>query len=226
MAEPLARVRRSVWRTWYRVKWRFWQRPQADQVRVRTVRGVTVTVQPGLLDPAWFFSSDVLVDALVADLEPGDRVLDLGTGTGIGALAAARAGAAMVIATDTDPRAVASARLNAAGEPRIDVRAGDLFQPVAGERFDLIAFNPPWLSRGGDEVHREALRLDPDLPGRFAAGLDDHLAPGGRAIMVLSTTGDADAWLAPLRAAGHHVLPLLVRDRGSEVLTAWRVTPG
>jgi hypothetical protein len=42
-------------------------------------------------------------------------------------------------------------------------------------------------------------------------------------LLVLSTTADADAWLAPLHAVGLAIEPLVVRDRGSEVLTAWRI---
>ena len=225
MGDLQARARHRAWRGWYRAKWLFWQRRDADRVRVRRIRGLRVTVQPGLLDPAWFFSSDVLVDGLAQAIRPGDRVLDLGTGTGIGALAAVRAGASSVVATDADPVAVACARENVAREVRIAVRAGDLFEPVVGERFDLVAFNPPWLDAGGDTVHATALRLDPALPTRFATELRAHLVPTGRALLVLSTTGDAQAWLGPLRAAGHGLLPALVRDRGSEVLTAWLVTP-
>jgi release factor glutamine methyltransferase len=224
MADGPRGARAVAWRTWYRVKWRLWQRRQVDRVRIRTLRGLRVTVQPGVLDPAWFFSSEVLVDALALEVRPGDRVLDLGTGTGIGALAAARAGASAVVATDLDSLAVACARENVAEDARIEVRAGDGFDPVAGERFDVVAFNPPWLSVSDDQ-HAAALRVDAALPARFASGLADHLAPAGRAILVLSTTADTDAWLAPLRAAGFATHPIVVRDRGSEVLTAWRLTP-
>lgn len=224
MPEAVRRVRARAWRGWYRLRWLTWQRWQADRVRVREVRGLRVTVQPGLLDPAWFFSSEVLVDALGCAVRAGDRVLDLGTGTGIGALAAARAGAGAVVATDVDPVAVGCARENTAADRRIEVRAGDLYAPVAGERFDLVAFNPPWLARA-DDRHATALRVEADLPARFAAALPDHLAPAGRALLVLSTTADAETWLAPLRAAGFVAEPLVVRDRGSEVLTAWRLEP-
>ena len=222
MARPPRGPRASVWRAWYRLRWRLWQRREADRMRVRTVRGLRVTVQPGVLDPAWFFSSEVLVDALAHEVRAGDRVLDLGTGTGIGALAAVRAAAARVVATDADPVAVACARENVALADQVEVRHGDLFAPIAGERFDVVAFNPPWLTTS-DDRHAAALRLDTGLPARFAAQLGDHLASSGRAILVLSTTADTDGWLAPLRAEGFVASVLLTRDRGSEILTAWRV---
>ncbi len=53
-----------------------------------------------------------------------------------------------VVAVDINPAAVRCAQINALLnqlEQRIEVRRGDLFAPVAGERFDLVLFNPPFL---------------------------------------------------------------------------------
>jgi len=70
------------------------------------------------MDPGMAFgtglhpTTQLCVEALEALIQPGMRVLDLGTGTGILALAAARLGAAEVLAIDNDPNAVAVTRLN------------------------------------------------------------------------------------------------------------------
>ncbi|MEJ6489270.1 methyltransferase [Leucobacter sp. USCH14] len=81
---------------------------------------------------------------------PGASVgaaLDLGTGCGIVAMHLTRF-ASRVIATDISERALEIARANArlnGVDDRIEFRAGDLFEPVRSERFDLILSNPPFV---------------------------------------------------------------------------------
>jgi hypothetical protein len=72
------------------------------------------------------------------------RALDVGTGCGVLALVAARH-SDRVIATDTNQRALNFAAFNAElnGVTNVEFRQGSLFEPVAGERFDLIVCNPP-----------------------------------------------------------------------------------
>ena len=72
--------------------------------------------------------------------------LDVGTGNGIQALLVARH-AARVVATDVNERALAFAEFNAAlnGVANVEFRAGSFFEPVAGERFDLVVCNPPYV---------------------------------------------------------------------------------
>ena len=75
------------------------------------------------------------------------RGLDLGCGAGTGALSLA-AQVDRVIGTDINPRAVALSRINAAlnGIGNVEFREGDMFAPVAGENFDLIISQPPFVS--------------------------------------------------------------------------------
>jgi hypothetical protein len=75
-----------------------------------------------------------------------ERALDLGTGCGIQALLVARRAGA-VVATDISMRALAFAELNARinGVSNIEFRHGSMFEPVAGEAFDLIVSNPPFV---------------------------------------------------------------------------------
>jgi len=116
--------------------------------------------------------------------EPVGRSLDLGTGCGVQALHLARHSAS-VVATDVNRRALRLARfnlgLNDVTTP-VDVREGSFFEPVAGERFDLIATNPPFvISPATDErlVYR-----DSGLPGDrvvedIVRRAPDHLTDGG-----------------------------------------------
>ncbi len=73
------------------------------------------------------------------------RALDLGTGCGVQSLHLA-GHSDHVVATDVNPRALAMARFNAAlNGIDLDVRDGSLWEPVAGERFDLVTTNPPFV---------------------------------------------------------------------------------
>ena len=116
--------------------------------------------------------------------EPVARALDLGTGCGVQALHLANH-AGQVVATDVNKRALWMTRFNIALNDvaeTVDVREGSFFEPVAGEQFDLIATNPPFVispATGERLVYR-----DSGLPGdrvvedivRAAPGL---LAEGG-----------------------------------------------
>ena len=114
---------------------------------------------------------------------PVDRSLDLGTGCGVQALHLAEH-SREVVATDVNPRALRLTRLNAALNEvgSIEVREGSLFEPVAGERFDLIATNPPFVISppGGDRLTYR----DSGLPGdqvveRIVRSAPAHLTDGG-----------------------------------------------
>jgi ribosomal protein L3 glutamine methyltransferase len=105
-----------------------------------------------------------------ADPDQVDRVLDLCTGSGaLAVLAAMRFPNAAVDAVDTSADALAVAARNVAdhrlGE-RITLLHGDLFGPVASERYDLIITNPPYVDAAGMAAlppecrHEPALALD------------------------------------------------------------------
>jgi release factor glutamine methyltransferase len=94
---------------------------------------------------------------------PGLRIADLGTGSGAIALALAHERPqAQVVAVDVSEDALAVARANAHALQvnNIEFRCGDWLQPLAGERFDLIASNPPYIAFG--DPHLDALRYEPE----------------------------------------------------------------
>jgi len=118
---------------------------------------------------------------------PVGRALDLGTGSGIQALHASTH-AQHVTATDISPRALEFARFNAelAGT-QLDLRHGSLLEPVAGEEFDLIVSNPPFVITppGAPSFeYRDGGMPGDTLLGSLVRSLGEHLAPGGVAQLL------------------------------------------
>jgi len=122
-------------------------------------------------------------------------IADLGTGSGAIALALASARAdARIVATDLSADALDQARHNARrlGLERVEFRQGHWLEPLAGERFDLIASNPPYIAEG--DPHLAALRYEPrraltagadglDALRRIAADASAHLKPAAMLLL-------------------------------------------
>lgn len=128
-------------------------------------------------------------------LVQGKRVLEIGTGSGLISLYCLRAGASSVVATDVNPAAVANAQYNVAGlqlpGERFEARQVPLDDSGAfsvvreGERFDLIISNPPWEDAAPAAIDEYALYDDNfALLDSLLAGLPEHLAPDGRALLA------------------------------------------
>ena len=122
------------------------------------------------------FIGDLLVAGALPIAEPKKvrRVLDLCTGSGcLAVLAALAFPAAKVDAVDLSPGALALARRNVATHrlgDRTTLHRGDLFAPLAGQRYDLIISNPPYVdARGMDRLPPE-YRHEPRMA--LAAGRD------------------------------------------------------
>jgi methylase of polypeptide subunit release factors len=122
--------------------------------------------------------------------DAASTVLDLGTGCGIQALHARRF-ARRVGATDISERALGFARLNAElnGIDGIEFRLGSLYEPVAGERFDRIVSNPPFvITPRSPEVpayeYRDGGLVGDALVASVVAGAAEHLTPGGTAQLL------------------------------------------
>ncbi|HEY5938303.1 MAG TPA: peptide chain release factor N(5)-glutamine methyltransferase [Kofleriaceae bacterium] len=173
--------------------------------------------------------------ALRADRAAPCRVLDLCTGSGAIAISIAKElPGASVIATDVSPEAAAIARRNAERNgmaDRVEIRVGDLFAPLAGERFDLIVSNPPYIASAtiaslSPEVRREPrLALDGGADGlafydRICRLAPEYLLPGG-ALVLEHGFDQAEAVRARMITAGFTDVTL-VHDLGKNP----RVTHG
>jgi release factor glutamine methyltransferase len=140
-----------------------------------------------------------------ADWVRGANTLEIGSGSGVVLSALGALDAASLCGTDIESAAVAAAAvlLHQQGYAGIsELHHGDLWSPVAGRRFDLIVANLPHFPMAPTELPGRLPSwsyggLDGrQLLDRFLAGLDAHLAPGGRAII----THNAFVGLDPSRA--------------------------
>ncbi|HTO89924.1 MAG TPA: methyltransferase domain-containing protein [Candidatus Sulfotelmatobacter sp.] len=141
-------------------------------------------------------------------------VFEVACGPGGVALLAARRGARRVLGTDLSERAIAIARFNARlNRLEAEFRVGDLTAPAAGERFDLVVAQPPYLfhppdtpeilfMHGGERGDTLTLRLIRELPA--------VIAPGGEALVLSDVSLLAGEELESYVAARLGQVPLRV----------------
>jgi methylase of polypeptide subunit release factors len=140
--------------------------------------------------------------AKLAVRTPVTRALDLGTGCGIQALLAA-GHADRVVATDVNPRALAFAEFNLRlnGVENVELRLGSAFEPVDGERFDLVVANPPYvISPDSTYGYRDSELPADELCRAIVGDAAAHLQEGGFAHVLVSWAHAAEGdWAEPLR---------------------------
>jgi len=196
-----------------------------DDFRLERIDGLPFMVTPSVFNPkvprtGQFFACHIDTRLVSAETE----VLDMGTGSGVCAVFAARH-ARRVVAVDINPAAVRCAWINTLLnnlEHKIEVRHGDLFEPVRGERFDLILFNPPFV-RGAPKDSRDGAWRSNDVAERYAAGLRAHLKPGVTALVLLSTFGDGRVFLREFHNQGFQIDVFAERRFVNERLTLFRL---
>jgi HemK-related putative methylase len=195
-------------------------------VVLEDVEGLPLLVAPGVLNPRLMRSGDFFASRLHGNLLPREaEVLDMGTGSGVCAVAAARR-ARHVVAVDINPAAVRCARINTLlnhCEDCVDVIQGDLFAPLAGRRFDVVLFNPPFLHGAPADDADRAWRST-DVAPRFAAGLRAHLQPCGFALVLLSSFGGAAVFVDQFRRHGFEMAVAGERAFINERLTLLKLT--
>ncbi|TRZ91649.1 MAG: peptide chain release factor N(5)-glutamine methyltransferase [Rhodocyclaceae bacterium] len=167
--------------------------PMAYLIGFREWFGRKFAVSPAVLIPRP--ETELLVEVALANIAAADApgILDLGTGSGCIAITLAReCPQAQVSAVDRSEAALAVARRNAAqlgGHVRF--LQSDWYAALAGERFDLIVANPPYIAASDPHLVAGDLRHEP--PAALSGGNDGleairhiiaatpaHLAPGGQ----------------------------------------------
>jgi len=187
--------------------------PVAYLLGRRDFWSLSLQVTPAVLIPRP--ETELLVEWALEGLPDGRdvSVADLGTGSGAIALAiAAERKQARVVATDCSADALALARSNAQSNDiaNVDFRRGDWWNPLAGECFDMILSNPPYIAE--NDLHLPALRCEPvialtsgpeglDAIRVIVAGAHSHLNADG-ALRIEHGAGQGAAVRVLLAAAG------------------------
>ncbi len=167
--------------------------------------GIRLGVNPAVLIPRP--ETEELAEKVIEEVRSrgGGRVLDLCTGSGAIAIAVAENSPAEVTATDVSEAACTVARANATGAgASVKVLAGDMFAPVAEEKFDVIVSNPPYIPHGDIAGLQDRVKKFEPLSALDGGedGLDfyrtiaregaEHLTAGG-VIFLEFGEGQADA---------------------------------
>jgi release factor glutamine methyltransferase len=146
-----------------------------------------------------------LVEAALAIRPAPRRVLDVGTGSGILAITLALEMAdAAVTATDISSAALAVAQQNARvlDADRVRFVESDLLKEIAGERFDCIVSNPPYVATG-EVLEPQVREYEPAMAlyggedglavyRRLIPGAFEHLEEGGHLLLEIGH-GQRDA---------------------------------
>ena len=189
--------------------------PVAYLVDKREFYGRDFAVDANVLIPRP--ETETLVEAALAKLPAGAcDVVDLGTGSGVIAVTlACERPDARVTAVEASPGALEVARANVQrlAPGRVTLRPGSWYASVAGQRFDAIVANPPYVAAGDPHLARGDLRFEPgqaltdgsadglDSIRAIAAGAGAHLKRGGW-LLLEHGYDQAEAVRAVLQQAG------------------------
>ena len=165
--------------------------PIAYLLGAREFFGLDFKVTPATLIPRP--DTELLVEIALQHLPQRGTVLDMGTGSGAIALSIAHQRPDVaVVAVDASKAALDVARENAQRFNLANVRLmqSDWFSQLAGQRFDLIVSNPPYIEQDDSHLSQGDVRFEPmtalasgsdglDDIRRIVSGAKDHLTPGG-----------------------------------------------
>lgn len=199
--------------------------PMAYLLGEREFYGLTLAVSPDVLIPRP--DTETLVEVALAHLPPNGRVLDLGTGSGAVALAIQHSRPdATVSAVDVSAAALAVAQRNGAQLGlAVQWQVSDWYSALAGQVFDLIVSNPPYIAQTDPHLAQGDLRFEPvsaltdhadglaairrivaDAPSHLAAGgwlWMEHGWQQGEAVQALLTAQGWEAVATVADLAGH-----------------------
>lgn len=168
--------------------------------------------------------TELILSVLAREALAGTRACEVGPGSGVVSRAMLDAGAA-VVAVDINP--VAAAATRALGVP---VLRGDLLSAFRAAAFDLVVFNAPYLPSSDEE------RLPGDIDHAFHGGEEGVevserfvrdvprvLAPGGHALLVVSSRANLWRLARAVTAAGLRHESVASARFFFEEISVWRL---
>jgi methylase of polypeptide subunit release factors len=180
--------------------------PELKLAPIQELRGSVAALRPSEYTAALI---QVLRDR--AACARGARVLEIGSGSGVVLAALGELGAASLCGIDIENDAVLSGALllrELGYRDNVEFYRGDVWQPVAGRRFDLIAANLPHFPMEAREIGSRLPSWSSGGPNgrtlldRFLNGIAAHLAPGGRAVMTHNGFLDLDVSRSMIEQSG------------------------
>ena len=190
--------------------------PIAYLTGTREFWSMALNVSPATLIPRP--ETELLVERALELIPPDTAwtIADLGTGTGAVALAVAEERPrCRVIATDVSPSALNVARSNVKkfDLTNVELRQGDWFVPLAGEKLDMIVSNPPYVCANDPHLQHGDVRFEPasalasgadglDAIRHIASQAPQHLKTGGH-LLLEHGFDQADAVAGLLRQQGY-----------------------
>jgi len=163
-----------------------------------------------------------LLEKQIKRFARGKSFLDMGAGTGIQSLAAKSAHAKSILACDINSKSVA--HLKSLG---INSIKSNLFSKIKG-KFDVIAFNPPYLPLDKREPKLSQLsttggRYGDEVLIKFIKQLPAHLNPDGFALIVVSSLTPINKILFLLKKLNLKHEILSSKKLFMEELFAWKI---
>jgi release factor glutamine methyltransferase len=169
--------------------------------------GIVIKTHPEVYKP----SKDTFLLADNLDITRKDEILEIGTGTGLIAVYSAQR-SKRVVATDIDEEAIKCALKNVIANRtyNVELKNGDLFEPVQNEKYDLILFNTYNTTANKDQS--EDFSKSREIIDKFILELNDYLNEGGRFQIVQSSDCDIEKTISKLEESGF-VVEIKAREK-------------